>query len=110
MAKVKSDLGIMVDKRLVKFIGSLMVWNESEPNECYSIHLNDIDETFWFNDKVELQEFVNAQASERFYDVELRKGEFAYINENNEKVVYIISDVSRGRLTIERIYTNKHII
>jgi hypothetical protein len=95
MNQVKSNIGIMVDTRLVRFIGGMMIWNESEQNECYTIYLNDIDETFWFDDKANIQEFVNIQERERFGSISLRKGSFNYMNENKENTTYKIWEIDK---------------
>jgi hypothetical protein len=86
---------VMVDLRLKNKIESMKEWE----NDVCSISFKDLDDTFWFGSKLELQEFLNIQASERFYDKELRKGYFDYINENNETLRYHIES-KRGILTL----------
>lgn len=93
MNKVKSNIGVIVDRRLVRLI-NLTEWNGG----ICSVTLSDLDETFWFNDSASLQEFLNEQTSERFYDTSLRKGYFHYINENGDKVQYDINEIKRGRI------------
>lgn len=94
MKKVKSSMGVVVDRRLVRFIRSLMEWE----NDVYSVTLSDLDETFWFNSFADLQEFLNKQAVERFYEDELKKGYFEYVNDNGEKLKYSITKLNRGRI------------
>ena len=91
------DTTVIMDNRLKKNIESLYKY---ENGSC-SIKFKDINDTFWFNDKEELQDFVNNQASERYYDKSLRKGYFDYVNEYNEKFRYQISNVCRGKLELQ---------
>lgn len=86
---------VSMDKRLKIKIESLIEWG----NDVYSISFKDLNDTFWFNKKTDLQEFVKRQEVERFYDKQLRKGYFDYINENNELVRYDIN-CNRGNLTV----------
>lgn len=86
---------LSVDSKMKSKIESLMEWE----NDVYSIKFKDINDTFWFNDKITLQEFVRKQEVERFYDKSLRKGYFDYINENNELIRYAVS-AYRGQLTV----------
>lgn len=88
---------VIIDSRLKKNIESLYKY---ENGSC-SIKFKDIGDTFWFNNKEELQEFVNNQAVERYYNKSLRKGHFNYINEYNEKFRYPISNVCRGKLEVQ---------
>lgn len=90
---VKTKSGILVDRKISRFISDLMEWDEG----VCSFKLTDIDETFWFDDKGDLQEFLNRQACERFYDSSLRKGYFDY-NDNGEKVRYIIKELKYGKI------------
>ena len=66
-----------------------------------SVRFKDMDDTFWFETYEELQEFLSKQSVERFYDKELRKGYFDYINENGETFRYFI-EVFRGKITSVR--------
>lgn len=91
------DNSLIIDSRLKRFVG-IDSWKNGE---VYSVYLNDVDETFWFDDCIKLQEFLNTQTRERFYDSELREGRFSYVNENNDTIVYIIDSVARGRLSIK---------
>lgn len=85
---------VSVDKRIKRFVSNITEWE----NDICSVLLVDIDETFWFNSKSELQEFLNTQSRERVYDKELRNGYFEYTNENNEKIVYNILKLHRGKI------------
>ena len=85
--------GILIDTKLKKII-KLIEWNG-----CYSVYLKDIDELFWFDDKIGVQEFLNIQARERFYDKELRKGYFEAMNEVKEIFIYKILEMNRGVIT-----------
>ena len=67
-------------------------------NETISIHLKDVDETFWFENEVAAQEFLNKQATERVGDKELRKGYFDYIDEDGDAHRYFINEVTRGKI------------
>lgn len=91
------DTTVIIDNRLKKNIESLYKYG----NESCSIKFKDISDTFWFNNKEELQEFVNNQEVERYYDKSLRKGFFDYINEYNEKFRYPINNVYRGKLEVK---------
>lgn len=86
---------ISVNSKLRKKIESLCMYD----NGSCSVRFNDLEDTFWFKDKYELQEFVNMQERERFFDKELRKGYFLYRNENNETFKYNVS-CNRGVLTL----------
>jgi hypothetical protein len=67
--------------------------------ECYTVRFKDLDDAFHFGNIEELQEFLHEQTLERFYDKELRKGYFDYINENNETLRYHVES-KRGTLTL----------
>ena len=71
-------MAILIDKRIQRFVEGYLF---GENNEIISIHLKDVDETFWFENEVAAQEFLNKQMTERFGDKELRKGYFDYIDE-----------------------------
>lgn len=85
---------IMVDTRLRHKIEGIYTLN----GVC-SIEFKDLQDAFWFNSKVELQEFVNVQSRERYYDKKLRLGHFDYINENGETYRYHVKS-NRGTLTV----------
>lgn len=89
---------ILIDTRLKNKIESLMD-SSIDGNESYSVKFKDLNDTFWFNDQFKLQEFFNNQTVERFYDKELRKGYFDYVNEYNETLRYHV-EVKRGILTL----------
>lgn len=64
-----------------------------------SIHLKDIDETFWFDGEVVTQEFLNKQAIERVGDPELRTDSFDYIDEEGLLHRYLLGGVnSKGEI------------
>ena len=88
---------IIIDSRLKKNIESLY---EYKGGSC-SVKFKDIDDTFWFNNYKELQEFVNNQAAERYCDKSLRKGYFDFINEYGEKIRYNIVENIRGKLKVK---------
>lgn len=88
---------IIIDSRLKKNIESLY---EYKGGSCL-VKFKDIDDTFWFNNYKELQEFVNNQAAERYYDKSLRKGYFDFINDYNETLRYKIIDNIRGKLKVK---------
>lgn len=66
-------MAILIDKRIQKYVEGFLY---GENDEVISIHLKDIDETFWFDNEVAAQEFLNKQNVERVGDPELRKGSF----------------------------------
>lgn len=88
-------LSLSVDRRMRNKIESLMEWE----NDVCSIMFKDLNDTFWFNSKNDLQEFIRKQEVERFFDKSLRKGYFDYKNENNDLIRYEVSSV-RGKLTV----------
>lgn len=88
-------MSIMVDSKMKSKIESV---NEFEGETC-SIRFKDLEDTFWFKSIYDLQEFLNNQSVERFYDKSLRKGYFDYTNENNETFRYHIKS-NRGSLEL----------
>ena len=88
-------MAILIDKRIQRFVEGYIL---GENNETISIHLKDIDETFWFENEVVAQEFLIKQATERVGDKELRKGYFDYTNECGEIHRYSINEVVRGKI------------
>lgn len=86
---------VIIDTRLQRKIESLMTYN----NECYSVSFTDLIDTFWFNDKDRLQDFLNNQSAERYYDKELRRGYFDYINDVSDTIRYHVES-KRGTLTL----------
>ena len=88
-------MAILIDKRIQRFIEGCLL---GENNETISIHLKDVDETFWFENEVDAQEFLNKQVTERVGDKELRKGYFDYIDEYADVHRYSINEVVRGKI------------
>lgn len=88
---------LLIDSRLKSKIEDLMEWQE----DVCSVKFNDLDDTFWFNNKIELNEFIKNQESERFYDKSLRKGYFDYVNDANEVLRYYVES-KRGTLKVIR--------
>lgn len=86
---------IMMDRRMKSKIESL---HEHDNGSC-SVKFTDLHDTFWFEDKEQLQDFVNQVARERYYDKELRRGYFTYTNEHNEIFKYHVKS-NRGTLTL----------
>jgi len=94
----KSETSAIMDTRLKNRIESSIDWSR-DSNESYSVKFKDLEDTFWFNSWDKLQEFLNNQVSERFYDKELRKGYFDYINKYGETLRYHVES-KRGTLTL----------
>lgn len=88
-------MAIIIDTRIKRFIEGCLL---GENNETISIRLNDVDETFWFENEAEAQEFLNRQVTERVADKELRKGYFDYKDECGETHRYFINEVVRGKI------------
>lgn len=88
-------MAILIDKRIQKFVEGFV---HGENDEVISIHLKDIDETFWFDGEVDTQEFLNKQAIERIGDSELRKGSFCYKNPEGEIHRYLITVNKKGQI------------
>lgn len=86
---------ILIDKRVQKYVEGFL---HGENDEVISIYLKDIDETFWFDSKVEAQEFLNKQAIERVGDPGLRKGSFCYKNPEGENHRYLITVNKKGQI------------
>ena len=89
-------MAILIDKRIQKYVEGFL---HGENDEVISIHLKDIDETFWFDSDVETQGFLNKQAIERVGDPELRKGSFCYKNPEGEIRRYLITVNKKGMIT-----------
>ena len=87
-------MNFIINKRLEKFIKVCLL---GENQDVLSIHLEDINESFYFDNEVEIQNFLNDQSIERFGDKSLRKGYFDYIDEYQEKHRYVIN-VKRGKI------------
>ena len=88
-------MAILIDKRIQRFVEGYLL---GENNETISIHLKDVDETFWFENEVAAQEFLNKQMTEWFGDKELRKGYFDYIDEYGDAHRYFINEVTRWKI------------
>jgi hypothetical protein len=89
---------ILVDSRLKNKIETLMDCSHDN-NECYLVAFKDLEDSFWFDNITDIYEFLNKQTVERFYDKELRKGYFDYINEYNETLRYYVQS-NKGILTL----------
>lgn len=87
---------VQIDKRIQKYVEGFL---HGENDEVISIYLKDIEETFWFDNEVAVQEFLNKQAIERVGDSELRTGLFYYTD--TEKVLhkYSITVNKKGMIT-----------
>ena len=87
---------ILIDKRIQKYVEGFL-YGENE--EVISIHLKDIDETFWFDSEVVAQEFLNKQATERVGSPELRTDSFYYIDTEEVLHKYLITVNKKGMIT-----------
>ena len=87
---------IVIDTRIKRFIEGYIV---GENEDIIAIKLNDIGETFWFDDKIKVQEFLNEQVTERIYDKELRKGYFDYVDEYRTIHRYYINKLVKSKIT-----------
>lgn len=85
---------VMVDRKLKSKIEDM-----SELQGAFVIKFKDLSDSFWFSDKNEVQEFLNVQSRERYYDKQLRKGYFDYINDANELLRYHVK-ANRGTLEV----------
>lgn len=81
---------ILIDKRIQKYVEGC----QYENGKVISIHLKDIDETFWFDSEVAAQEFLNKQAIERVGDPELRTDSFDYTDEEGLLHRYLLGGVN----------------
>ena len=88
-------MAILIGTRIKRFVEGCLL---GENDETISIRLNDIDETFWFENEVAAQEFLNKQVTERVADKELRKSYFDYTDEYGDIHRYFINEVVRGRI------------
>ena len=88
-------MAILIDTRIKRFVKGCLL---GENDETISIHLNDVDETFWFENEIAAQEFLNKQVTERVIDKKLRNGYFDYIDECGETHRYSINEVVRGKI------------
>ena len=89
-------MSILIDKRIQKFVEGC----QYENGKVISIHLKDIDETFWFDSEVAAQSFLNKQAIERVGDPELRTESFDYTDEEGVLHRYLLGGVNKkGEIT-----------
>ncbi|MDE5830855.1 MAG: hypothetical protein K2H53_04245 [Clostridia bacterium] len=84
-------MAILIDKRIQKFVEGC----QYKDGKVISIHLKDIDETFWFDSEVAAQDFLNKQAIERVGDPELRTDSFDYTDEEGVLRRYLLGGVNR---------------
>lgn len=84
-------MAILINKRIQKFVEGC----QYENGKVISIHLKDIDETFWFDSEIAAQEFLNKQAIERVGDPELRTDSFDYIDEEGLLHRYLLGGVNK---------------
>ena len=84
-------MAILIDKRIQKFVEGC----QYENGKVISIHLKDIDETFWFDSEIAAQNFLNKQSLERVGDPELRTDSFDYTDEDGVLHRYLIGGVNR---------------
>ena len=89
-------MAILKDKRIQKFVEGFL---HGENDEVISIHLKDIDETFWFDREVEVHNFLNKQAIERVGAPELRTDSFYYIDTEEVLHKYLITVNKKGMIT-----------
>ena len=88
-------MSILIDKRIQKFVEGC----QYENGKVISIHLKDIDETFWFDSEVAAQSFLNKQAIERVGDLELRTESFDYTDEEG-----VVNELTEAQLYEEYGY------
>lgn len=88
-------MSIVIDSRLKRKIENI---SEMEGEMC-CVKFTDLEDVFWFENTNELQEFLNKQSVERYYDKSLRKGYFYYTNENNDTFRYYVK-CNRGNLEL----------
>lgn len=84
-------MAILLDKRIQKFVEGC----QYENGKIISIHLKDIDETFWFDSEVAAQDFLNKQTIERVGTPELRTGSFDYADEEGVLHRYLLGEVNK---------------
>ena len=97
---------ILIDKRIQKYVDGCVYVED----KAISVHLKDIDETFWFDSELAVKEFLNKQVIERVGDPELRKNSFYYKNPEGENHRYLIT-VNRGKIVsyIEEVMDKEEI-
>ena len=85
-------MALLVDKRIQKFVEGCLY---EDKEKVISIHLKDIDETFWFDSEIAAQEFLNRQAIERVGNPELRTDSFDYTDEKGVLHRYLLGGVNK---------------
>lgn len=88
-------MSILIDKRIQKYAEGFL---HGENDEVISIHLKDIDETFWFDSEVEVQKFLNKQTIERVGKPELRMGSFYYTDTEGVLHKYLVTVNKKGMI------------
>lgn len=86
---------LLIDTRIQRFVEGCLL---GENDDTISIRLKDVDETFWFENEVAAQDFLNKQVTERVADKELRKGYFDYLDEYGTNHRYFINEVVKGKI------------
>ena len=86
---------LMIDTRIKRFVEGYFL---GENDETIGIYLKDIDETFWLENEILAQDFLNKQVTVRVADNELRKDYFDYVDEHKETHRYFINKVVRGKI------------
>ena len=86
---------LIIDTRIKRFVKGYFL---EENDETIGIYLKDIDETFWFENEILAQDFLNEQVTVRVADNELRKDYFDYVDEHEEVHRYFINKVVRGKI------------
>ena len=97
---------IMIDTRKKNKVEAMY----KHSDKAYSIKFKDLDDTFWFDSVIDLQDFLNQVERERYYDKEVKKEYFTYTNEYGERFKYNVKS-NRGTLTLlnEEIISNDSI-
>lgn len=85
-------MAILIDKRIQRFVEGCLY---EENGKTISIRLKDIDETFWFDNEVVAQDFLNKQSIERVGNPELRTNSFDYIDVEGLLHRYLLSEVNK---------------
>ena len=86
---------IIIERKMKNKVESMY----KHSDKAYSIKFKDLDDTFWFDSVVDLQDFLNQVERERYYDKEVKKGYFTYTNEHGERFKYNVKS-NRGALTL----------
>lgn len=85
-------MAILIDKRIQNYVEGCLY---EENGKTISVHLKDIDETFWFDNEIAAQNFLNKQAIERIGDPELRTNSFDYTDEEGLLHRYLLVGVNK---------------